>query len=133
MRSKEPISFTIFIPIRQTGGESSHLFLYYGGSESKENRSHSGFERKHAANGDLEERLTVSTKPQEGSEPVKYVWELDERMTDAFWVREILTELASTHRGELREFLARCVQNAMLDPAKPFRAVFSTSAKSYDF
>lgn len=133
MSPKEPVSFTIFIPIRQAGGESSHLFLYYGGAESKENRSHDAFELKHAANGDLEERLTVSTKPPEGSEPAKYVWELDERMTDSFWVREILTQLASTRRAELREFLARCLQDARRDPAKPFRAVFSTSAKSHDF
>ena len=54
-------------------------------------------------------------------------------MADAFWVSEILTELASTRRGELKEFLAQCHRDAMSDPAKPFRAAFSTSAKSYDF
>ncbi len=131
MRAKESASFIIFIPIRQLYGDSSHLYLYYAGLESNGNRVRGAFEQAHAASGDLQERLTVSTKPQEGSGPVKYVWELDERMTDAFWVREILTQLANTHRGELREFLARCVQDAMRDPAKPFRAVFSSSAKPY--
>ncbi len=132
MRSKDSVSFSIYIPIRHQAWESSHLNLYYGGAESKENRSHEAFEREHAANGDLKERLTVLTRPQKGSGPAKYVWGLDEEMPDALWVHEIFTELESTHRGELREFLARCVQDAMRDPAKPFRAVFSTS-ESHDF
>ena len=105
------------------------MYLYYGGAESKENRSQNAFERKHAANGDLQEKLTVSAEPQKGSEPAKYVWELDEGMPDALWVHKILTGLMRTHRVELRGFLARCVQDAMRAPAKPFRAVFSTSAK----
>jgi hypothetical protein len=118
MSAKESVSFTLFIPICQHDGESSHLYLYYGGMESNGNCNHVAFERKHAANGDLQERLTVSTKPEEGSEPAKYVWQLDEHMADAFWVNEIMTELASTRRGELKEFLAQCLQDAMGDPAK---------------
>ncbi len=130
MPVRESVSFTIFIPICQRDGESSHLCLYYCGLGPNRNRDHTAFEQKHVANGDLQERLTVSTTPEEGSEPAKYVWQLDEHMADASWVHEILTELAMTRRGELKEFLARCLRDAISDPAKPFRAVFSTSGRS---
>ncbi len=133
MSVRESVSFTIFIPICQQDGESSQFYLYYCGLGPNRNRDHTAFEQKHVANGDLQERLSVSITAEEGSEPAKYVWQLDEHMADALWVREILTELAMTRRGELKEFLARCLHDATRDPAKPFRAVFSASAKSYDF
>ena len=83
-------------------------------------------------NGDLQERLTVSIEPKEGSEPAKCIWKLDEQMADAFWVHEILTGLGYTHHSELMEFLARCLRDATRHPAKPFRAVFSTFANYHN-
>jgi hypothetical protein len=134
MFSEESVSFNIFIPICQEDRESSNLFLYYRGLGSNDNRSHSAFEWKHAANGDLQERLTVLMTPAEGrGKPARCVWQLDERMPDAPWVREILTQLATTRAFELREFLAQCLRDARRDPAKPFQAVFSTAVKSYGF
>jgi hypothetical protein len=133
MKAKTSVSFTVFIPIRQRDEESSHLYLYYYGLDSNGNRAHAAFERKHTANGDLRERLTVSTKPRKGFEPASYGWQLDEQMPDASWVQEILDEIASTQRGKLKAFLARCFRDATRDPVMPFRAVFSASAKSYGF
>jgi hypothetical protein len=131
MAAKRSASFTIFIPIRQKEGESSNLYLYYGGLDSNVNRSYAASARKHLVSGDLQERLTVWMKPKEGAVPAKYVWQLDEQMPDAVWVREILTGLANTRSRELKEFLGQCFRDAKRDPAKPFRAVFSTSAKTY--
>lgn len=133
MGSMGSVSFTIFIPIRQQDRESSNLYLYYGGMDSNGNRRHAASEPKHVANGDLQERLILWTRPTEGREPPGCLWRLDERMPDVFWVREILTGLANTRAFELREFLAQCLRDARRDPATPFRAVFSTSAKSHDF
>jgi hypothetical protein len=128
MNAKEAAFFTIYIPILHKKGESAHFSLYFGRREPGGNLA--AMEQKHAADGDLKGRLAVSIEPKQGSEPTKYVWRLDERMPDAFWVREILIELESRHRGELKEFLARCLGDAMRDPGKPFRAVFSTSAEA---
>jgi hypothetical protein len=133
MGSKESVSFTIFIPIRQQDRETSNLYLYYGGLDSIGNPRHAAFERKHIANGDLQERLILWTRATENREPPMCLWRLDERMPDAFWVREILTELANTRAFELREFLAQCLRDARSHPAKPFEAVFSTAVKSYNF
>ena len=132
MDLKKSVSFTIFIPIRQRDGESSHFYLYYCGPESDLSRSRDAFEKKHLANGDLEGRLTVFTRPKDGREPAKHVWQLKERMADAFWVREILTGLASTRRAALKEFLAQCLRDARRNPQTPFRTVFSASAGFYD-
>jgi hypothetical protein len=130
---KEPVTFTIFIPIRHMDAERSFLYLYYCGLESSGNQSRLAFQRQHWANGDLQVRLTVSTEPEEGSAPAKYVWRLDEQMADAFWVHDVLMELVRTHRAELKEFLAQCHRDAMVDPARPFRAVFSSIAQSDGF
>ena len=132
MYAMESVSFGIYIPIRQMVGESSNLYLYYCGPESGGSAFVDSYALKHAANGDLQGRLTVSIKPQVGSEPSRYVWQLDENTGDALWVREILTELATVWRSELKEFLARCCRDAMSDPAKPFRAVFTSSAKPHE-
>jgi hypothetical protein len=133
MHEIEPVSFTIFIPIRHEDGESSHLYLYYCGLESYRNQNRVALQQQHWSNGDLQVRLTVSTEPEEGSSPAKYVWRLDEQMADAFWVHDVLKELARTHRVELKEFLAQCHRDAMIDPARPFRAVFLSSAQSDGF
>jgi hypothetical protein len=53
-------------------------------------------------------------------------------MVGRIWVGEILTELTGTYRGELKKFLVRRLRDAMRDPTKPFRVVFSPSAKPFD-
>ncbi len=131
MGSKGSVSFTIFIPIRQQERESSQLYLYYGGLDANGNHSHAASERRHAANGDLQERLILWTRPADGREPPGCLWRLDERMPDAPWVQEILAELANTRAFELGAFLAQCLLDARRNPAKPFQAVFSTAAKSF--
>lgn len=132
MPAKEFVTFSVYIPIRQIAGESSNLYLYYCGPESREYRFLDSYARKHAANGDLQGRLTVSIRTQDGSEPLKYVWRLDEKTGDAPWLSEVLTELATTRRGQLKEFLARCCRDATFEPAKPFRAVFTSSDKPHE-
>jgi hypothetical protein len=132
MSSIESVTFSIFFPIRQQYGGNSRFYLYYHGREPSGNRDHAAVEQKHMVNGDLQERLTVSINPQEGSKRANYAWQLDEEMADAFWELEVLIELASTHRRDLRVFLVRCIQDATSDPTKPIRAVFLTSAQFYD-
>ncbi len=132
MYPRESVTFSIYIPIRQMVGESSSLYLCYCGTEASENASPNLYAQRHAARGDLQGRLTVSIALHEGLEPSRYVWRVDEKTGDALWVGEILADLANTWRSELKEFLSRCLRDALSNPGTPFRAVFTSSAQPYE-
>lgn len=131
MIPKESVSFRIYIPICQRDAENPNLYLYYSGEASSGNRFLASYAKDHETNGDLHGRLTVFLHSQDGPGPPSYVWKLDESMMDAPWMHEALSKLAATRRGELRGFLARCLRDVSLNPAIPFRAVFTSCAQTH--
>ncbi len=131
MLPKESVSFRIYIPICQRDTENPNLYLYYSGEASGGNGPLASYAKDHETNGDLHGRLTVFLHSHDGPGPPKYVWKLDENMMDAPWMHEALSELAITRRGELKSFLARCLRDVNLNPATPFRAVFTSCAQAH--
>lgn len=127
----ESVTFRTYIPICQKDAENSNLYLYYSGEASSGNGFLASCAKDHETNGDLQGRLTVSLRSHEDSKPPKYIWKLDENMVDAPWMHEALSELAITQRGELKGFLVRCLRDANLNPATPFRAVFTSCTKTH--